>query len=105
MTGTIRASPALASQPIAFTPVLSGAVAAPGGGSASQRRSGPGSSPTGSVSGSTVTFQAQASTVLVYAGCFLSEDAGIQKILKDKTAAGARVRILLGSPLHLAVAR
>jgi hypothetical protein len=36
---------------------------------------------------------------------FLSEDAGIQKILKDKAAAGARVRILLGGPLHLAVAR
>ena len=28
---------------------------------------------------------------------FLSEDAGIQKILKDKATAGARVRILLGS--------
>ena len=27
--------------------------------------------------------------VLVYAGLFLSEDAGIQKILKDKAAAGA----------------
>ena len=36
--------------------------------------------------------------VLVYAGLFLSEDAGIQKILKDKAAAGARVRILLGDP-------
>ena len=35
--------------------------------------------------------------VLVYAGLFLSEDAGIQKILKDKATAGARVRILLGS--------
>ena len=36
--------------------------------------------------------------VLVYAGLFLSEDAGIQKILKDKAATGARVRILLGDP-------
>ena len=36
--------------------------------------------------------------VLVYAGLFLSEDAGIQKILKDKAAAGVRVRILLGDP-------
>ncbi len=43
--------------------------------------------------------------VLVYAGLFLSEDAGIQKILKDKAKAGARVRILLGSPLLLTVAR
>jgi len=36
--------------------------------------------------------------VLVYAGLFLSEDAGIQKILRDKAAAGTRVRILLGDP-------
>ncbi len=36
--------------------------------------------------------------VLVYSGLFLSEDAGIQKILKDKAAAGVRVRILLGDP-------
>src|SRR5580693_8978524 len=36
--------------------------------------------------------------VLVYAGLFLSEDAGIQKMFKDKAAAGARVRILLGDP-------
>ncbi len=43
--------------------------------------------------------------VLVYAGLFLSDDAGIQKILKDKAAAGARVRILLGNPLLLTVAR
>jgi hypothetical protein len=35
----------------------------------------------------------------------MSEEAGIQKILRDKAAAGARVRILLGSALHLAVAR
>ena len=36
--------------------------------------------------------------VLVYSGLFLSEDAGIQKILKNKAAAGVRVRILLGAP-------
>ena len=36
--------------------------------------------------------------VLVYAGLFLSEDAGIQKILRDKAAAGVRVRFLLGDP-------
>jgi hypothetical protein len=43
--------------------------------------------------------------VLVYSGLFLSEDAVIQKILKDKAAAGARVRILLGSPLLMTTAR
>ena len=36
--------------------------------------------------------------VLVYSGLFLSEDAGVQKILKDKARAGVRVRILLGDP-------
>jgi transcriptional regulator with XRE-family HTH domain len=36
--------------------------------------------------------------VLVYSGLFLSEDAGIQRILKDKATAGVRVRILLGDP-------
>ena len=36
--------------------------------------------------------------VLVYAGLFLSEDAGMQKILKDKAGAGVRVRVLLGDP-------
>jgi hypothetical protein len=36
--------------------------------------------------------------VLVYAGLFLSEDAGVQKILKDKAGSGVRVRILLGDP-------
>jgi len=34
--------------------------------------------------------------VLVYAGLFLSEDAGVQKIFKDKASSGVRVRILLG---------
>ena len=36
--------------------------------------------------------------VLVYSGLFLSEDAGIQKIFKEKANAGVRVRILLGDP-------
>jgi transcriptional regulator with XRE-family HTH domain len=36
--------------------------------------------------------------VLVYSGLFVSEDAGIQKIFKDKAGAGVRVRILLGDP-------
>ena len=36
--------------------------------------------------------------VLVYSGLFLSEDAGVQRILKDRAKAGVRVRILLGKP-------
>jgi transcriptional regulator with XRE-family HTH domain len=36
--------------------------------------------------------------VLVYSGLFLWEDAGVQKILRDKASAGVRVRILLGDP-------
>ncbi|MBL7255948.1 helix-turn-helix domain-containing protein [Paractinoplanes lichenicola] len=36
--------------------------------------------------------------VLVYSGLFLSEDAGIQRIFRQKAEAGARVRILLGDP-------
>jgi transcriptional regulator with XRE-family HTH domain len=36
--------------------------------------------------------------VLVYSGLFLSEDAGVQKIFKDKASSGVRVRILLGDP-------
>lgn len=36
--------------------------------------------------------------VLVYAGLFLSEDAGVQKIFAEKARAGVRVRILLGDP-------
>lgn len=43
--------------------------------------------------------------VLVYAGLFLSEDAGVQKIIKDKASSGVRVRILPGSRLLLTVAR
>jgi transcriptional regulator with XRE-family HTH domain len=36
--------------------------------------------------------------VLVYSGLFLSEDAGIQRIFRQKADAGVRVRILLGDP-------
>jgi hypothetical protein len=36
--------------------------------------------------------------VLVYAGLFLAEDASLQRILRKKAKAGARVRILLGDP-------
>ena len=43
--------------------------------------------------------------VLVYSGLFLSEDAGIQRTLKDKAAAGVRVRILLGDPASEVVAQ
>ncbi|HZO64478.1 MAG TPA: XRE family transcriptional regulator [Kribbellaceae bacterium] len=35
---------------------------------------------------------------LVYSGLFLSEDAGVQRIFREKAGAGARVRILLGDP-------
>src|SRR3954454_23882711 len=36
--------------------------------------------------------------VLVYSGLFLSEDAGIHRIFREKADVGARVRILLGDP-------
>jgi hypothetical protein len=36
--------------------------------------------------------------VLVYAGLFLAEDAGLQRIFRKKAKAGARIRILLGDP-------
>lgn len=36
--------------------------------------------------------------VLVYAGLFLSEDAGVQRVFRKKAEAGASVRILLGDP-------
>jgi hypothetical protein len=36
--------------------------------------------------------------VLVFSGLFVSEDAGIQRIFREKAAAGVRVRILLGDP-------
>ncbi|MFC6566528.1 XRE family transcriptional regulator [Actinoplanes utahensis] len=43
--------------------------------------------------------------VLVYSGLFLSEDAGIHRIFRDKARAGARVRILLGDPDSESVAQ
>jgi transcriptional regulator with XRE-family HTH domain len=43
--------------------------------------------------------------VLVYSGLFLSEDAGIQRIFRQKAEAGARVRILLGDPDSESVAQ
>ncbi|GAA5073571.1 DUF5919 domain-containing protein [Thermocatellispora tengchongensis] len=36
--------------------------------------------------------------ILVYVGMFLAEDAGIIRLLKDKAAAGVRLRVLLGDP-------
>lgn len=36
--------------------------------------------------------------VLVYAGLFLSEDAGIRRVFREKADAGVSVRILLGDP-------
>ncbi|MEU8241790.1 XRE family transcriptional regulator [Actinoplanes missouriensis] len=43
--------------------------------------------------------------VLVYSGLFLSEDAGIHRILRQKADAGVRVRILLGDPDSESVAQ
>lgn len=42
--------------------------------------------------------------ILVYAGLFLAEDAGLQRILRKKAKSGTRVRILLGdeSDRHIA---
>jgi transcriptional regulator with XRE-family HTH domain len=42
--------------------------------------------------------------ILVYAGLFLAEDSGLQRILRKKAKAGARVRILLGDPEDTRVA-
>jgi transcriptional regulator with XRE-family HTH domain len=42
--------------------------------------------------------------VLVYAGLFLAEDAGLQRILRKKADAGVRVRLLLGDPDHRHIA-
>ncbi len=42
--------------------------------------------------------------ILVYAGMFLAEDAGLKKILIDRARAGVRVRVLLGDPDSAAVA-
>ncbi|MCM4080062.1 XRE family transcriptional regulator [Paractinoplanes hotanensis] len=41
--------------------------------------------------------------VLVYSGLFLSEDAGVQRIFREKADAGVRVRILLGDPTAEAI--
>lgn len=43
--------------------------------------------------------------VLVYSGLFLSEDAGVRKVFREKADAGVRVRILLGNPGSDAVAQ
>ncbi len=43
--------------------------------------------------------------VLVYSGLFVSEDAGIHRIFREKADAGARVRILLGDPDSESVAQ
>jgi transcriptional regulator with XRE-family HTH domain len=43
--------------------------------------------------------------VLVYSGLFVSEDAGIQRIFRQKADAGARIRILLGDPNSDSVAQ
>jgi transcriptional regulator with XRE-family HTH domain len=36
--------------------------------------------------------------ILVYAGLFLAEDAGVQRILAGRARAGVRIRVLLGDP-------
>ncbi len=36
--------------------------------------------------------------ILVYAGLFLAEDSGLQKLLADKARAGVRIRVLFGDP-------
>ncbi|MBW6432407.1 helix-turn-helix domain-containing protein [Actinoplanes hulinensis] len=43
--------------------------------------------------------------VLVYSGLFLSEDAGVRKVLREKADAGVPVRILLGDPNSESVAQ
>lgn len=43
--------------------------------------------------------------VLVYSGLFLAEDAGLQRILRKKAAAGVSVRFLIGDPESDAVAQ
>jgi transcriptional regulator with XRE-family HTH domain len=42
--------------------------------------------------------------ILVYAGLFLAEDAGVQKILADRARSGVRIRVLLGDPASPQVA-
>ena len=43
--------------------------------------------------------------VLVYSGLFLSEDAGVRKVFREKADNGIRVRILLGDPSSGSVAQ
>src|SRR3954447_25176285 len=43
--------------------------------------------------------------ILVYSGLFLSEDAGVQRIFRQKADAGTQVRILLGDPASETVAQ
>jgi transcriptional regulator with XRE-family HTH domain len=43
--------------------------------------------------------------VLVYGGLFLSEDAGVRKVFREKADAGVTVRILLGDPNSESVAQ
>jgi transcriptional regulator with XRE-family HTH domain len=43
--------------------------------------------------------------ILVYSGLFLSEDAGIRRVFREKADAGATVRILLGDPDSESVAQ
>jgi transcriptional regulator with XRE-family HTH domain len=43
--------------------------------------------------------------ILVYAGLFLSEDTGFQRLLRTKADNGVRVRILLGDPSSQSVAQ
>jgi transcriptional regulator with XRE-family HTH domain len=50
------------------------------------------------------TAAEQEIAILVYAGLFLVEDAGLQKILADKARAGVRLRVLLGDPASAQVA-
>lgn len=42
--------------------------------------------------------------VLVFSGLFIAEDIGIQRVFREKAAAGVRVRILLGDPTSDVVA-
>ena len=50
------------------------------------------------------TAAEQEIAILVYAGLFLVEDGGLQKILADKARAGVRLRVLLGDPASAQVA-
>jgi transcriptional regulator with XRE-family HTH domain len=43
--------------------------------------------------------------VLVYSGLFLSEDAGVQRLFREKADAGTTIRILLGDPDSESVAQ